>query len=61
MLPDGKAAMVTKQGCLATGEESNPIDWFQYYDDVLKVSFTFDPITQAASVLSTEAPEMATS
>lgn len=51
MLPDGSAAMVTSQGCLATGEEANPIDWFRYYDDVLKKSFSFDPITQASSVL----------
>ena len=51
MLPDGSAAMVTSQGCIATGEESNPIDWFHYYDDVLKKSFSFDPITQASSVL----------
>ena len=51
MLPDGTAAMVTSQGCLASGDEPNPIDWFQYYDDVLKKSFSFDRITQAASVL----------
>ena len=44
-LPDGKAACVTPQGCLATGKEPNPIDWFQYYDDVMKVCFAFDPIT----------------
>ena len=54
MLPDGSAAMVTSQGCLASGDEPNPIDWFQYYDDVLKKSFSFDPITQAASVLEGE-------
>ena len=50
-LPDGTAAMVTPQGCLSTGEEANPIDWFRYYDDVLKKSFSFDPITQASSEL----------
>jgi hypothetical protein len=45
MLSDGSAAMVTSQGCLATEEETNPMEWFQYYDDVLKKSFSFDPIT----------------
>ena len=35
VLPDGSRAMVTAQGCLSTGEEANPIEWFQYYDDVL--------------------------
>ena len=43
--------MVTPQGCLSTGEETNPIEWFRYYDDVLKKSFSFDPITQASSEL----------
>lgn len=51
VLPDGSRAMVTAQGCLSTGEEANPIEWFQYYDDVLKKGFSFDPITQSSSVI----------
>lgn len=60
MLPDGSVGMVTAQGCIATGEEPNPIDWFQYYDDVLQKSFAFDPITQAASMLAVSPPEFPT-
>ena len=60
-LSDGTAAMVTAQGCIATGEEANPMEWFQYYDDVLKKSFTFDPITQSASINEGDLPEPSTS
>ena len=45
-LPNGNVAMVTAQNCLATGSEENPLDAFVYYDDVQKVSFSFDPISQ---------------
>lgn len=61
MLPDGRTALVTAQGCISTCEEPNPIDWFQYYDDLLQTCFAFDPITQASSILQMDPPEVATS
>lgn len=60
LLPEGNKVLVTAQGCLATGEETNPMDQFKYYDDVAKVVFTFDPITQAGSVVEEAAPELPT-
>jgi len=54
MLPDGTVGLVTSQGCIATGEEPNPVDWFQYYDDQLQKSFALDPITQASSILQVD-------
>jgi len=50
LLPDGRSALVTAGGNAGDAENGD----FMYYDNVLGLSFSFNPFTLAAQIVSDE-------